>query len=66
MINIKSKSNIKIKEKINIVSINKNDEFIVNIIDDGINSAVYLTDTGYINRKYYELTKNKTIYHLKK
>ena len=37
MINIKSKSNIKIKEKINIVSINKNDEFIVNIIDDGIN-----------------------------
>ena len=32
------------------------------IMDDGINSAVYLTDTGYINRKYYELTKNKTIY----
>lgn len=32
------------------------------IIDDGINSVVYLTDTGYINRKYYELTKNKTIY----
>ena len=32
------------------------------ILDDGINSLVYLTDTGYINRKYYELTKNKTVY----
>ena len=32
------------------------------ILDDGKNSAVYLTDTGYINRKYFSLTKNKTIY----
>lgn len=32
------------------------------IIDDGINSLVYLTDTGYINRKYFDLTKNKTVY----
>lgn len=32
------------------------------ILDDGTTSLVYLTDTGYINRKYYELTKNKNIY----
>ncbi len=32
------------------------------IIDDGINSLVYLTDTGYINRKYFEITKNKSVY----
>lgn len=32
------------------------------ILDDGENSLVYLTDTGYINRKYFELTKNKTVY----
>lgn len=32
------------------------------IIDDGINSLVYLTDTGYINRKYFDITKNKTVY----
>lgn len=32
------------------------------IIDDGKNSLVHLTDTGYINRKYFDLTKNKTVY----
>ena len=32
------------------------------IIDDGKDSFVYITDTGYINRKYLPLTENKTIY----
>lgn len=32
------------------------------IINDNKNSVVYLTDTGYINRKYFELTKNKNVY----
>lgn len=32
------------------------------IINDDSKSMVYLTDTGYINRKYYELTQNKDVY----
>lgn len=32
------------------------------IVNDEKNSIVYLTDTGYINRKYFELTKNKDVY----
>ncbi len=32
------------------------------IIDDGKNSFVYITDTGYINRKYLPITENKTVY----
>ncbi len=32
------------------------------ILDDGKNSLVYITDTGYINRKYIPLTTNKTVY----
>lgn len=32
------------------------------IVNGNNKSAVYLTDTGYINRKYYELTANKEIY----
>lgn len=32
------------------------------IINDDNHSIVYLTDTGYINRKYYELTTNKDVY----
>ncbi|MBO5376167.1 MAG: MBL fold metallo-hydrolase [Bacilli bacterium] len=32
------------------------------IINDSEKSIVYLTDTGYINRRYFELTKNKDVY----
>lgn len=32
------------------------------IIDDGEERIVYMTDTGYVNRKYYELLKNATHY----
>ena len=32
------------------------------IIDDGTSSLVYITDTGYINRKNIDITKNKNIY----
>ena len=32
------------------------------LIEDNSKSLVYLTDTGYINKKYFETTKNKSIY----
>ena len=32
------------------------------IVEDGTSSLVYITDTGYINRKNIEITKNKNIY----
>ena len=32
------------------------------IIDDGKNKILYLTDTGYINRKYYSLLENLDAY----
>lgn len=32
------------------------------IIENQEESAVYLTDTGYLNRKYFELLKNKNYY----
>ena len=32
------------------------------IIDDGKDSFVYITDTGYINRKFLPITENKTVY----
>ena len=32
------------------------------IIENNKNSIVYITDTGYINRKYFDLLKNKDIY----
>lgn len=32
------------------------------IIEYQDRSLVYMTDTGYINKRYYNLTKNKTIY----
>lgn len=32
------------------------------IIDDGKETLVYITDTGYINRKNIDITKNKSIY----
>lgn len=32
------------------------------IIEDANTSVVYLTDTGYLNRKYFELLKNKNYY----
>ena len=32
------------------------------IIENQEESAVYLTDTGYLNRKYFEMLKNKNYY----
>lgn len=32
------------------------------IIEDKKESAVYLTDTGYLNRKYFEILKNRNYY----
>lgn len=32
------------------------------IVSDNIESVVYVTDTGYINRKYFDILKNKEIY----
>lgn len=32
------------------------------IIDDGNNSVVYITDTGYINKRYFKKLYNKSLY----
>lgn len=32
------------------------------VIEDSTTSVVYLTDTGYLNRKYFELLKNRDYY----
>ena len=32
------------------------------ILEDDISSLVYITDTGYVNEKYYELLSNKNAY----
>ncbi len=32
------------------------------IVDDGKETLVYITDTGYINRKFLPITENKTVY----
>ncbi len=32
------------------------------IVEEGDNSVVYMTDTGFINRKYFDLLKNRSVY----
>lgn len=32
------------------------------ILENAGNSVVYVTDTGYVNRKYFEILKNKDVY----
>ena len=32
------------------------------IIEDGNNSVVYITDTGYINKKYFDILSNRNVY----
>ena len=32
------------------------------VVEEGDNSVVYLTDTGYLNRKYFEILKNRNYY----
>ena len=32
------------------------------VINQGDKSVVYITDTGYINKKYYDVLKNRNIY----
>ncbi len=34
------------------------------LIDEDNNSLVYITDTGYLNRKYFPLLSNKNIYYI--
>jgi len=32
------------------------------LVEDGTSSVVYMTDTGYLNQKYFKVLKNKNIY----
>lgn len=32
------------------------------IVEEGKNSVVYMTDTGFINQKYFEILKNRSVY----
>ena len=32
------------------------------IVEEGSNSVVYMTDTGFINQKYFEVLKNRSVY----
>ena len=32
------------------------------VINEGLNSVVYLTDTGYLNQKYFNILRNRTVY----
>ena len=32
------------------------------VLNEGRNSVVYLTDTGYLNQKYFNVLRNKTVY----
>ena len=32
------------------------------VLSEGRNSVVYLTDTGYLNQKYFNVLRNKTVY----
>ena len=58
------KETIKIKDmSIEIIKTSHDTEESVGyIINEGDKSLVYITDTGYINKKYYELLKNRNIY----
>jgi len=38
------------------------DDSVGYIINNNDNSIVYITDTGYINQKYFEILKNRNIY----
>ena len=48
--------------KINLIRISHDVEGVGFIIEHNNHSLVYITDTGYINRKYLPLMKNKDIY----
>ena len=32
------------------------------VINEGLNSVVYLTDTGYLKQKYFNILRNRTVY----
>jgi len=60
---------IVVKEKFNIESLNieliETSHDVISygfVLEDIHNSLVYITDTGYINKRYYNNTKNKTVY----
>lgn len=48
--------------KINLIKISHDVEGTGFIIEHNNESLVYITDTGYINKKYLPLMKNKTVY----
>lgn len=48
--------------KINLIRISHDVEGVGFIIEHNYHSLVYITDTGYINRKYLPLMKNKDVY----
>lgn len=48
--------------KINLIKISHDVEGVGFIINHNTKSLVYITDTGYINRKYLPLMKNKNMY----
>lgn len=48
--------------KINFIRISHDVEGVGFIIEDNNSSLVYITDTGYINEKYFQLMKNKNLY----
>lgn len=48
--------------KINLIRISHDVEGVGFVIEHNHHSLVYITDTGYINRKYLPLIKNKNVY----
>lgn len=48
--------------KIELIRISHDVEGVGFIIENNNHSLVYITDTGYINRKYFPLMKNKNVY----
>lgn len=48
--------------KINLIRISHDVEGVGFVIEHNNHSLVYITDTGYINRKYLPLIKNKDVY----
>ena len=59
-----NKDTIKIKDMlINVIKTSHDTEDSVGyIVNNDNKSIVYITDTGYINKKYFELLKNRDIY----
>ncbi len=48
--------------KISSIILSHDVECVGYIMEEGNSSLVYITDTGYINERYFDILKNKTIY----